>query len=117
MELVSVIMVTRNGIRFLPDSMRQLKRQSYPNMELVVIDNGSTDGSPEFVESNFPEATVIRCVGNTGFSRGNNIGIKIAEGEYLLVLNQDVNLEADFIERLVEVMRSDPAIGTVCGKI
>ena len=116
-ELVSVVVVTRNGIRFLPDSIRQLKRQSYPNIELVVVDNGSTDGSPEFVESNFPGATVIRCVRNAGFSRGNNIGIKLSAGEYVLALNQDVNLEPDFIESLVDVMRSDGRIGAVCGKI
>jgi len=116
-ELVSVIIVTRNGIRFLPDSIRQLKRQSYRNIELLLIDNGSTDGSPEFVESNYPEATVIRCVGNTGFSRGNNIGIKLASGEYVLLLNQDVNLEPDFIEMLVEVMGNDPTVGTACGRI
>ncbi len=117
MELVSIVMVARNAIPFLPISLRRLKGQSYTNAELIVVDNASADGSPEFIESHFPSATVIRCASNTGFSRGNNIGIKLASGDYVLVLNQDVYLETDFIEHLVEAIRSDSAIGTACGKI
>jgi GT2 family glycosyltransferase len=76
-------------------------RTSYSSLEIIVVDNASTDGSPETVAQQFPGVKLIRLLRNTGYAAANNIGIRAATGEYLVLLNSDTEVEPPWLEFLV----------------
>jgi GT2 family glycosyltransferase len=115
--LVSVILVNLNGLNLIGSSLRSLFDQSYGRLEVFLFDNGSTDGSAEYVKEEFPIVRVIELGDNKGVSMPNNEGIKRARGQYVLTLNPDVVLEKDFIEELVRGIETDPRIGWASGKM
>jgi hypothetical protein len=117
---VSVIVLNWNGRRFLEKCLGSLLNQDYPNFEVLLVDNGSSDGSVEFAQSKFgenPNVRVIALRNNYGFSKGNNIGIKYAQGKYVIVLNNDTEVKPNFITELVKVAEVDETIGSVSCKI
>ena len=79
--LVSVVVVNYDGARFLPGLLSALERQTYPELEILVVDNGSRDGSVPLVERSFPSVRILRTEKNLGFAGGNNLGIRAARGE------------------------------------
>ena len=116
--LVSIVIVNWNGKRFLSGCLGSLQAQSFSNFEVVFVDNGSTDGSLEFVRENFPEIVIVENKENLGFAGGNNRGIEVARGNFILTLNNDTELEVDFLERLTEVAEaSDKDVGMWAPKI
>jgi hypothetical protein len=117
---VSVIVLNWNGRRFLKKCLGSLIAQEYSSFEIIFVDNGSTDGSVELVRNTLGKDSRLRIVAlgeNYGFSRGNNIGIRFARGEYVVILNNDTEVEKDFIAKLVKIAKSDDAIGSVGCKI
>ncbi len=84
--------------------------------EVIIYDHGSTDGSLEMVESEFPQATLIRG-GDVGFAAANNEGLKISTGRYVVLLNADTKISSDTIETMVSYMDSNPKIGVATGKL
>ncbi len=78
--LVSVVIPNWNGRRFLSECLGALRSQSYENVETIVVDNGSTDGSAEFISSEFPEVRLVAHSKNLGFAEGTNTGIREARG-------------------------------------
>lgn len=115
--LVSVITVNFNGERYLEGLLRSLERQTYPSFEVLVVDNGSTDGSVALVRRLFPEVRVLEAGDNLGFTGGNNQGIREAKGAYLALINNDTVVDKDWLHHLVEEARRDPGIGAVGSKI
>ena len=115
--LVSIIVVNYNGKHFLKDCLTSILHASYPNMEIILVDNGSNDGSVEFVKNNFPNVKTIVNDKNLGFAKANNIGYHFANGEYILFLNNDTIVTKDFLTNLVKVLRSDSRIGACESKI
>jgi len=114
---VSVVITNWNGINFLPDCLFSLKKQSYKNFELVLADNGSTDNSVEFFKSNFPEAKIVRLEKNYGFPRIANEGIKVSEGKYVILLNNDTKADKNFIKELVSSLNKHPDCAGCTSKI
>ncbi len=115
-RLVSIVVLNWNGKHFLKDCLETLLKQDYPNFEIIVSDNGSTDSSVEFVGRNFPSVRIVENKANLGFSGGNNAGIKAAKGEYVLLLNNDMVFHReDCISELVRAAESDKRIGIVGG--
>lgn len=121
--LVSVIIVNWNGAKYLPVCLSALRQQTYTPLEIVIVDNASTDDSCQVIEA-FQHRhqepctlTLLRNTCNAGFCRGNNQGIQHSHGDFVLLLNADVTLAADFIERLVHLMSLDPEIGIALGKL
>ena len=113
--LVSAVLGNYNGKRFLKVCLSSLEEQSYSNLETIFVDDESTDGSSQFVSQNFPQVVVIRNAGREkGFAACCNAGAQVAQAEYLLFLNVDIELKPDCIRSLVCRMDSDPSIG-VCG--
>jgi GT2 family glycosyltransferase len=113
---VAAIVVNYNGKEVTLQAVRSLLRMTYPAFDLVVLDNASTDGSPEAVTSAFPGLRQIRVEVNRGSSSGYAAGMRWAfeNGyDYVLLLNNDIEVEPDLLDRLVEVAESDPAIGCV----
>lgn len=116
--LVSVIIVNWNGLRFLDNCLSSADNQSYQYFEVILIDNGSTDGSVEFVRSNFPDTIIIENKDNLGFAKANNQGIEIARGKYIATLNNDTVVDKEWLKNLVEAAASsDEKVGMWAPKI
>ena len=115
---VSVVIVNLNGRAMLGDCLRSLWRQEYEDFEVVVVDNGSTDGSMEFLGSLSDQRlrTVALRV-NRGFAAGCNAGIHAATGEYIATLNNDAQAEPGWLEALVAVLDEDSRTGMCASKI
>jgi GT2 family glycosyltransferase len=92
-------------------------KQTYKDFEVIIVDNGSTDGSQDYIRGEFPNVYLISLDQNYGFCRGNNIGIKAAKGEYIVLLNNDTVVEKDWLQKLYECMQSDPEIGFCASKL
>jgi GT2 family glycosyltransferase len=108
-KLVSVIVVCTNEKHHLPVCLESLHRQTYPNVEVIVVDNGSTDGSREYIESAHPWVRVHSTGANVGYASANNAGLSAAAGDYLAVLNPDTEVDPDFVTGLVEAIERDGA--------
>ncbi len=115
--LVSVIVVNWNGKAYLGACLTSLCNQTFLDFELIVVDNGSTDGSVEIVRSHFPDCLIIQNTSNYGFARGNNQGIEKAKGRYIVLLNNDAEAESHWLEELVKVAEEDQRIGMLASKI
>lgn len=91
-------------------------RQTYRDLETIVVDNGSSDGSQDFVRTNYPAVTLIENAGNTGFAPAANQGIEASGSEFVALLNNDTRVEPEWIARLVEAIRSDETVGSCASK-
>lgn len=113
---VAAVVVNYNGKDVTLQALASLRRMIYPNFDLVVLDNASTDGSPEAVAAAFPDLRQVRMEVNRGASSGYAAGLRWAFDhgyDYVLLLNNDIEVEPDMLTELVEVAESDPAIGCV----
>lgn len=117
MSDVSVLILNFNGIKFMGPCLESVAAQKCPIHEVVVVDNGSTDGSPEQIEEDFPSVRLLRARSNLGFAGGMNLAIAKSTGDLVLLLNNDVVLEPGFLDAMVEAINSDPAVGSVSGKV
>ena len=113
--LVSVIIVTWNNLELTKDAVNSvLADNSYQNIELVIVDNASSDETPAYLqelESREGRVRVILNDENTGFAKGNNIGLKAAKGEYLILLNNDTIVTNGWVRTFVNHLRNNPDIG------
>ncbi|MFW6012122.1 MAG: glycosyltransferase family 2 protein [bacterium] len=115
--LVSVVTVNHNGGHLLPDLLESLRRQSYTNHEVVVVDNASRDDSRNLLRNDFPEVRVIEQDRNLGFAEGNNLGIRAAHGSLVALANNDTVADPRWLEELVRTALGDDRIGAVASKI
>ncbi len=116
--LVSAIVVNWNGKEYLEECLQSLHAQTFSDFELILVDNGSTDGSIEHVQQDFPGwVRVLRNVRNEGFSGGNNRGIRAASGKYIVLLNNDAQADPRWLEELVRVAEENPRAGMLASKI
>ena len=114
----SVIVVGFNSRRYLNDCLGSVLRQDYPgSVEVLFVDNQSTDGSAEFVRAAFPEVHVLETGGNLGYAGGNNYGARVAIGSALVFLNPDTIAESDWLRELIAPLADDPTIGLTTSKI
>ncbi len=112
----SVIILTWNGMAYLEACLNAVLAQVYPDFEVIVVDNASTDGSAELVTERYPQVRLIRNERNLGFAAGNNIGLRAAAGDVLVLLNQDTEVRPGWLAALVEAVQN-PAIGIVGCKL
>jgi GT2 family glycosyltransferase len=114
MREISVIIVSWNARELLRGCLDSIRTTGNSLIqEIIVVDNASTDESPEMVAENFPEVTLIRCKENLGFARGNNLGIARASGSWLALVNSDVVVHPGSFERLVNYIDSHEKVGLV----
>lgn len=105
MALVTVVIPNYNGIKYLEACMNSLRDQrEAPAFEVLVVDNGSTDGSVAYLEQHFPEVRVIKLSTNTGFCHAVNVGIRESRSPYVLLLNNDTKADSFFIKYLYEAV-------------
>jgi len=118
---VIVLILTYNGKHLLEESISSYLNNSYRNFNVVVIDNGSSDGSKEYIEKHFPKASVIRLETNKGYSGGFNFGLSYAvnelDADYVLVTNDDVYADKELINELIKITVIDEKIGFITGKV
>lgn len=114
---VSVIIVNYNGGELLARCIDSIIHQRYPNVEIILVDNGSIDGSAEQVESDCNSVRVVRAGKNLGFSAANNLGVQYASGAILAFINPDTLLEQNCLVEIVQALERDPSIGLLTAKI
>jgi GT2 family glycosyltransferase len=112
----SLIVVVWNGMLYLPKCLQTLQQELTTADELIVVDNASIDGSPEFVAENYPEITLIRSTQNQGYAGGVNSGLSVAQGEYIFIFNQDLELHSGWLSNMIDVL-TDSDVGVVGCKI
>ena len=115
--LVSVIIVSWNGRKLLKRCLPSVCSQDYKNIEILVVDNGSIDGTIDFLMGNYPSVRIVRNGRNLGFAEANNVGAREAKGELLLLLNNDTIVEKDCFSQLIDRMGHDPKLGICQPKI
>ena len=117
MPRVSVVIVSWNALPLLQQCLSSVVATDYPDLEIVLADNASTDGSAEWVEATFPSVKIVRHPENWLFCRGNNEAIPHTTGEYVCLLNNDVEVPPDWLAPLVEVMGAQPDVAAVQPKL
>ncbi len=114
---IAVIIVNWNGRRHLERSLGAMGAQTYRALDVVVVDNASTDGSKEMVRDRFPEVRLIENTSNLGFAAANNVGIKDSSAPFVATLNNDTEARPDWLERLIAPALSDDSVGMVASKM
>jgi len=109
---VTALVLNWNGARVVGDCVRSLLGQDYPAVEVLVVDNASTDGSADMIRREFPDVRLQVNEKNLGFGGGNNVGIRLAETPYILMCNNDTRIQPDAVRRLVEAIEADPKAGS-----
>ena len=120
-KLLSIITINYNGLKDTCELIASLPADD-DSLEVIVVDNASTEDEASEIEQRFPHVTVIRSNQNLGFAGGNNLGIKAAHGKYLFFLNNDTLVsegksEGALFQPLIDRLESDEKIGMVCPKI
>lgn len=115
--MVSVIIVNFNGKRFLGPCLDSLEAQTYRDFEVLLVDNASSDGSVAYVEERYPKVRVFPQRSNTGFSAGNNIGIEHSRGDLTALLNNDTEVDPNWLAELVSAIGQDERIGSCASRI
>lgn len=114
---LSVIIVNWNGRNHLTTCLESLAVQTFRDFEVVLVDNGSIDGSLEFVRERYPWVKLVELPENRGFAAGNNAGLAAARGEYIVTLNNDTEADPGWLAELVAVADASPAAGMVASRI
>lgn len=114
---VAVVILNWNGRNFLEKFLPSVVSSTYPNMEVVVADNASTDDSVAFVTVAYPSVRIILNESNGGFSKGYNNALKKVKSDYYVLLNSDVEVERGWIEPIIKLMEADATIGICQPKI
>jgi GT2 family glycosyltransferase len=112
-----VVIPNWNGAHWLPGCLESLAGQTLQPAEIIVVDNGSTDGSLELLRERYPSVQVIELGRNTGFAFAANRGIEAATSDHVALVNTDVELEPDWLERMARALESDPAAASVASKM
>ena len=117
MNKVSVIIPNWNGFDLLKDCLTSLRRQTFINFEVVVVDNNSTDNSIEFIKNNFPKTKIIKLNKNYGFARATNEGVRASKSPYVVFLNNDTSVDKNFLKELVSTADKNSKVISVNSKI
>jgi GT2 family glycosyltransferase len=113
---VVFVVLNWNQCSMTLDCLASLRKQDYPRYHIVVVDNGSTDGSQSSIRKMHPDVDVIEAGRNLGYSPGNNLGIQRAlelDADYVFLLNNDTEVDSSMLPRLIQVAETDPKIGMV----
>ncbi len=113
----SIIIPNWNGAHHLPVCLDALRAQTYPHIEVILVDNGSTDGSQALVAEQYPEVRLLALNRNLGLTGGNNAGFRVARGEILISLNNDTEADHRFVEAMVTALQEHPEAGLAAAKM
>ncbi|AKP54206.1 glycosyltransferase family 2 protein [Cyclobacterium amurskyense] len=114
--LISVITINYNGLIHTMDFLASFQKITYPNVEVIVVDNASKE-SPDNLLEKYPDTILVKNPVNEGFAGGNNRGMEIAKGDYFFLINNDTEVAPDILEALLERAENSEKVGLVCPKI
>lgn len=114
---VAVIVLSLNGSKVIQPCLESLIMSDYGNLEIIVVDNGSTDNTADLVQQNFPQVRLISTGKNLGFAGGNNVGIKATDADIVILLNDDTTVEPNMVSEIARFAASDPDVGVIGCKI
>lgn len=114
---VTIIIPNYNGCHFMEPCLASLKKQTYKDYQILIVDNASTDGSVEYVKEHYPEIEVIALKKNYGFSKAVNVGIRRSTTPYVILLNNDTTTDPYYIEEMVRTIEKSPRIFSVSSKM
>jgi GT2 family glycosyltransferase len=118
MSKVSIVIVSWNACAYLRDCLRSIRNTTGSVVkEIIVVENASSDGSAEMVSAEFPEVILIPTGKNLGFARANNVGISQSSGSMVALINSDVLVHADCMQRLAAFLETNPEVGLVGPKV
>jgi len=115
--LASAVIPNWNGLAHLPTCLEALRAQTYPYLEIIVVDNGSGDGSQDYITREYPQVRLLALDQNLGLTGGNNLGFRTAKGEILISLNNDTEADPGFVESLVAALVARPEAGMAAAKM
>ena len=116
-DQLSVVIPNWNGARFLAVCLDALRDQTQDGVEIILVDNASSDGSQRFVKTNYPEVRLLELEENRGFTGACNLGIEAAAGAYIALLNNDTEVEADWAEQVLAAFADHPDAGIIASKM
>ncbi len=116
-RLFTVVIPNWNGRRFLKTCLDSLRAQTYPAIEVIIADNGSSDGSQRYVKANYPEAVLIELGANQGFTGACNIGMEAARGCFIALLNNDTEVEPNWVAEIVNAFDDHAEVGMIASKM
>lgn len=114
---VSIVILSYNSRNDLAECIPSLLSQTYYDFEIIVVDNASTDGSEEFVKTNYPEIKTIQTGKNLGYAAGNNAGFEVAKGKYIVVINPDTVADPEWLFELICPLENDSSVTATTSKI
>jgi GT2 family glycosyltransferase len=117
---VSIVILTHNGHEILERCIDSITKTRYPNFEIVLVDNASTDGSIAVIDGKYganPNFTIVKNNYNAGFAEGNNIGAENTQGDLLVFLNDDTEVSPDWLDDLVQTAMNDQFVGIVLPRV
>ena len=115
--LISIVTVNYNQSGVTLEFLDSIKKITYPEIEIFVVDNASPNDTPDIIKEKFPDINYIKTEKNLGFAGGNNVALPYCKGKYVLFINNDTEVPEGFLEPLVEVLENDESIGMVSPKI
>src|SRR5438270_8642227 len=113
----SVVVVSYNTSAHIEACLLSLMELDYPQVEIIVVDNASVDGSPDLIRSHFPDVDLIELPDNKGFAGGASVGLYTASGEIVATVNPDVRLHPGWMSAMADTLQSSQDIGVVGSKI
>jgi len=117
MPEISIIIPNWNGKQFLEDCLRSLRQQTFYDFETILVDNGSTDGSVEYVLEAFPEVKIVALTRNLGFTGGSLAGYEVAQGDLIVLLNNDTEAHPNWLAEIHEASLAFPSAGSFASKM
>ena len=117
MQDVTIVVPNYNGMAFVRHCLDSLRKQNNENFKVLLVDNASSDGSREMIERDYPEVEVIALPMNTGFCGAVNAGIKHSKSEYVILLNNDTEVEASFVDELKKAIDRYPRAFSCAAKL
>ncbi len=115
--LISVVVLNWNGSQVIEKCLTSVQGQTYHPLEIILVDNASTDGSVKLIKNHYPNIKLIVNERNLGFGGGNNVGIRASQGRYIMILNNDTRLDPKCIEELKRGIEKDERLGACASKI
>ncbi len=115
--LISIVIPNWNGRELLEHCLASLQKLTYPRYEIIIVDNGSADDSLQFITENYPGAIIVPLSTNTGFAHAVNVGIQSSKGDYIALLNNDTEVEPNWLDELLVGFSRSDSIGIVASKL
>ncbi len=114
---VSIVIPNWNGLKFLPPCLEALRSQTYPALDIIVVDNNSEDGSQAYLKEHFPDVQLIELDYNSGFTGACNAGMEAARGDIVILLNNDTEVDPNWAAEVVAAFDRHPEAGLVASKM